>query len=149
MVLPDRLMEIFKQDLGFYSNTVPALEQKVLSLFISRGYFEKHINRMKTLYRIKRDAIIGLIKASTLNKICEILEEDSGLHFLLKINTILTDEQVIQEAEELGVRISSVSKYSYLKQDISSHLFIINYPGVELQDAKFAINVLENIFIDR
>lgn len=148
MILPDRLMEIFKQELGFYSNTVPALEQKVLSLFMSRGYFEKHINRMKTIYRIKRDAIIGFIKASTLNKICEILEEDSGLHFLLKINTILTDEQVIREAEQLGIKISSVSEYSYLKQDIISHLFIINYPGVELQDAKFAIRMLEGIFLD-
>ena len=147
MILPDNLMEKFNKELGFYTNTVPMLEQIVLQLFISRGYLEKHINRMKTIYRIKRDKIISLIKESRLKDFCEILEADSGLHFLLKTDTSLTDEEVIEKSKEKGIRISAVSTYSFNNRSHLSHTFIINYPGVEIEKVNTAIGYLEDILI--
>jgi GntR family transcriptional regulator/MocR family aminotransferase len=47
MVLPPKLMELYKEKLGFYSCSVPAFDQFVLAKFISRGYFERHINRVR------------------------------------------------------------------------------------------------------
>ncbi|MGN0907164.1 MAG: PLP-dependent aminotransferase family protein, partial [Bullifex sp.] len=47
MVLPENLASRFHSELSFYSSTVPSFEQYTLSRFISEGYFEKHINRMR------------------------------------------------------------------------------------------------------
>lgn len=47
MVLPTALAEAFYKNLGFYACTVSNLEQYTLAKFISEGYFEKHINRMR------------------------------------------------------------------------------------------------------
>ena len=105
MVLPSELMSRFRNELYYYTSTVASLEQKTLALFISRGYFEKHIYRMKNIYRIKRDAIINFIKTRSASLKCEILESDSGLHFLLKIKTDSKDEDVIDKAEKEGIRI--------------------------------------------
>ena len=48
MVLPPHLASLFYAKLGFYSCTVSNFEQFTLAKFIEGGYFERHINRMRT-----------------------------------------------------------------------------------------------------
>ena len=47
MVLPRQLVQLFDEKLGFYSCTVPTLEQYILTELISSGAFERHINRVR------------------------------------------------------------------------------------------------------
>lgn len=47
MVLPPALMAQYQQRLGFYSCSVPLFDQYVLARFISQGYFERHLNRLR------------------------------------------------------------------------------------------------------
>lgn len=47
MVLPRALLPAFGEQAGFYSCTVPAFEQYVLSELIDGGEFERHINRIR------------------------------------------------------------------------------------------------------
>ncbi|MBR1822503.1 MAG: PLP-dependent aminotransferase family protein [Clostridia bacterium] len=47
MVLPRRLTALFESRVGFYSCTVPAFEQYVLTDLIVSGDFERHINRVR------------------------------------------------------------------------------------------------------
>ncbi len=47
MVIPQKLIEAFKEKLGFYSCTVPVFEQYVLAELIRGGDFERHINRVR------------------------------------------------------------------------------------------------------
>ena len=47
MVLPERLVGIFEEKLGFYSCTVPTMVQYVLAELINNGDFERHINRVR------------------------------------------------------------------------------------------------------
>ena len=54
MVLPEELVEVFTQRIGFYSCTVPVFEQYVLAEFINNGDFERHINRVR---RKRRQAL--------------------------------------------------------------------------------------------
>jgi len=51
MVLPENLLEDFNSKLGFYSCTVPTLEQYVLCELIESGNFERHINRVRRAKR--------------------------------------------------------------------------------------------------
>jgi GntR family transcriptional regulator/MocR family aminotransferase len=46
-VLPPALLPIFEEKLGFYSCTVPLLEQRVLTELLSCGAFERHVNRVR------------------------------------------------------------------------------------------------------
>ena len=47
MVLPESLMALYREKLGFYSCSVPLFDQYVLARFISQGYFERHLNRLR------------------------------------------------------------------------------------------------------
>ena len=47
MVLPEKLIETYREKLGFYLCSVPLFDQYVLAKFISLGYFERHLNRVR------------------------------------------------------------------------------------------------------
>lgn len=47
MILPERLLERYKETMGEFSCTVPVLEQYVLAEFIDRGHFEQHLSRVR------------------------------------------------------------------------------------------------------
>ncbi|WP_101696912.1 MocR-like pyridoxine biosynthesis transcription factor PdxR [Clostridium minihomine] len=131
MVLPDSLAEQFREKLSFYACTVPSFEQYTLARFIARGYFEQHISRMRNFYKTQRDETIQAIRSSPLANQVTILEEDAGLHFLLRVNTQLSDRQLKQEAEKHGVQISCLSEYDSKRNQSSRHILVINYSGAD------------------
>ena len=47
LALPEALLPLFRQRVGFYSCPVPAFEQYVLAELIDSGDFERHINRIR------------------------------------------------------------------------------------------------------
>ncbi|MEM5816651.1 MAG: PLP-dependent aminotransferase family protein [Desulfitobacterium hafniense] len=148
MVLPKHLVNRFYSQLGFYSCTVSTFEQFTLARFISEGYFEKHINRMRTYYRKQRDAILKALRQSELNPYITIQEEDSGLHFLMEVATDVDDAQLIDAAKKSGVRISCVSQYYHGTPDHKTHKIIINYSGLESEKIENAIQLLSQSLVE-
>ena len=47
MILPENMVELYNEKLGFYSCTVPVFDQYVLTELLRSGDFERHINRMR------------------------------------------------------------------------------------------------------
>ena len=91
MVLPASLTELFYKKLSFYSCTVSNFEQYTLARFMESGSFEKHINRLRNYYQNKRDAILEIFKTAPLDQYITIKEEDSGVHFMMKLKTERTE----------------------------------------------------------
>lgn len=131
MVLPKPLAKAFYEKLGFYSCTVSTFEQYTLARFIDGGYFEKHINRMRTYYRNLRDTLLDALKNSPLASRITVSEEDAGLHFLLKIHTNLTDKEIIAKAANAGIRLSCMSQYYHEESEQYPHTLIMNYSGID------------------
>ena len=142
MVLPDELMDKFNTKLGFYSNTVSGFEQYTLANFISKGYYERHINRMRNYYRDYRNKIIRTIQNHPIYSKVSIEEENSGLHFILNINKKIDDEQFKKELQQNNINISGVSDYCYNNLDEFKHKFIINYSAVSEENLKKALDVM-------
>ncbi len=147
MILPRSLTEKYKNTMSFYSCTVPAFDQYMLAKFIGEGYFEKHINRMKTLYRTKRDAVIAAFQKSALFPKMTITEENAGLHFLIRIETELSDQTVTEKAEKENIRLSLLSEYTHERKEKDEHVLIVNYSGIDIQKLPEAISRMERIFL--
>lgn len=131
MVLPKTLIAKYNAMLSFYSCTVSNFEQYTLAKFISDGHLEKHINRMRNYYRGQRDDILKAICAQPSFDKTVIREENSGLHFLLKVKTDLTDSKIIKKAQAKGINISCLSQYYHDKNHPREHTLIINYSGLD------------------
>lgn len=130
MVLPAGLMAAFQQKLGFYSCTVPSFEQYTLARFLSRGFFEKHINRMRKFYKNRRNAVVSLLEKCSFSDKLTIQEQDAGLHFLLKVDTPLSDHALTEKLATLGIRVRTLSSY-YHDQSEDLHCLVINYSGLK------------------
>ncbi len=134
MVLPPKLMEVFQTKLGFYSCTVPSFEQYTLARFLSRGYFEKHINRMRRRYKLRRNRLISLLQSSPYAKRLTILEQDAGLHFLLKVDTRLSDEELAARCREAGVPLRTLSSYyAGSVPESDRHCLLVSYADLSEQ----------------
>lgn len=145
MILPKHLLEKFHQTLSFYSCTVSNFEQYTLARFLSDGYFEKHINRMRTHYKNLRDTLLTAIKKSPFSSHIKIYEEDAGLHFLMKINTKKSDEELLRIAAKHGVHLACLSQYYFEPlKNIPKHTLILNYAGLTLEQIPIAVKLLES-----
>ena len=129
MVLPPALMETYRKNLGFYSCTVPSFEQYTLERFISRGHFEKHINRMRKLYKSIRNRVVSAVSRCAAAEHLTILEAHAGLHFLLQVALPMTDAQLCDTCRQLGLRVAPLSSY-YRFPEENSHCLVINYSGL-------------------
>ena len=142
MVLPRTLTELFYKKLGFYSCTVSNFEQYTLAEFINGGYFGNHINRMRRYYRETRDELLKAVSENTAFSRARILEQNAGLHFLIRLDTDASDDELIRRAHRQGINISCLSQY-YADRDIAPpHTLIINYSGVEKEKIPEAVRLL-------
>ena len=142
MVLPKPLLTRYNKELSFYSCTVSNFEQYTLAKFIEEGYLEKHINRMRNYYRNLRNTMLSCIKNEPGYPDVTILEEDAGLHFLLNVNTRLTDNELITKAAAQGIHISCLNQYYDTPPQKDSHTIIINYSGIRTDDITEAVKRL-------
>ncbi|MFQ9933154.1 MAG: PLP-dependent aminotransferase family protein [Lachnospiraceae bacterium] len=142
MVLPKELLSLYYEKLGFYSCTVSTFEQLTLCKFMTEGYFEKHINRMRNFYKNQRNLILAAIKESPLSRVCRITEQDAGLHFLLTADTDLPDEVLAKKADKLNLRIGFLSQYYHNQKAAKEHILVINYSGIEPDKIKDAVDLL-------
>ncbi len=131
MLLPPRLARLFYEKLGFYSCTVSNFEQFTLARFIEGGYFERHINRMRTYYRSRRDKLLSYLAHCPAAPALQVEGEDSGLHFLLHLKTNASDAALTAAADAENLRIKFLSDYYHDKINDSSHTLLMNYTGME------------------
>ena len=146
MVLPRHLLADFQEKLGFYACTVSAFEQYTLASFLSGGYYEKHLSRMRKHYRQKRDAVIGAVRQSPLADRATITEEDAGLHFLLRLDGAPPDDVLRREAETRGVRLAMLSDYYQQPEDAPQHVLVVNYTGIDIEKLPAALERLAELW---
>ena len=146
MVLPPRLLEVYRRELGFYACTVPVLEQHVLARFLSGGYYEQHLSRMRKEYRTRRDAVLAAFQASPFAGRVTFSEQGAGLHFLLRLDTSLDDETLRQKAEGLGVRLAFLSEYAAVPRKEHAHTLVVNYGGLEPEQLTETTALLAKVF---
>ena len=111
MVLPEKLLHTFEEKFNFFTSGVSSFEQFTLASFINEGFFAKHIIRMKNYYKNLRNLLIeNLEKSSIFNRI-KIQEQESGLHFLMQIDSQKNVEKISDELKEKGVNIPLLKDY--------------------------------------
>lgn len=146
MVLPPRLLARYRRELDFYACTVPALEQHVLARFLAGGYYEQHLARMRKEYRLRRDRVLDAFRASPFAGRISISEQGAGLHFLLRLDTPLSDEALGRRAEALGVRLGFLSEYAAVPNPAHAHTLVVNYAGLDAERLPEAMALLAAVF---
>lgn len=143
LVLPDDLSQKFRNEFDFITNTVSSFEQYTLAKFISDGYFERYIKKMKKYYKNMRKQIIEAITSSNLNKYITINEESAGLHFTLTFDSDKKDNEIKELALKRGLKLIFMSDFS--DESVDSSTILISYSDFHYDELNEIIDILYEI----
>lgn len=107
MVLPEVLLEKYRKECSFFSCTVSRIDQSVLNEFIRDGYFERHLNKMRKIYRSKHELLLEELKP--FRKAFRVCGDNAGLHLVLEPKGNLTERELIEKAAAAAVRVYGMS----------------------------------------
>jgi GntR family transcriptional regulator/MocR family aminotransferase len=144
MVLPIGLIQQYRDHFPFYACSVPNFEQSILTKFIAEGYFERHLNRMRIVYKNRQDLLLSTFAKSGLGPFVEALNHDAGLHFLLRVHNGMSEAQLIATAKTFGVRVYGLSEYGQIpKEEEAIPTLVIGYSGIRSENIFPAVSLLE------
>lgn len=123
LVLPERLLEKYRKQAWFYSSTVSRVDQKILGQFLTGGYFERHLNRMREIYKGKHDTLLAALKP--LDGMFEIRGEYAGLHVLLTCRDGRSEEELKEAASRAGVGVYGLSGFYIQKKPESGRSTVL------------------------
>lgn len=109
MVLPSKLLAVYQEKGRDFSPTVSRVDQKIIEVFLRDGYYERHLNRMRTIYKNKHDVFLSKMK--TLSSICVVSGENAGVHVVARFINGLTEERAVALAKENEIQVYGLSKY--------------------------------------
>ncbi len=139
MVLPNSLLERYKK-FNFYSSTVSRIDQNIMESFIREGHFERHLNRMRAIYKGKHDMLLGELKDI---ENFAISGENAGLHILLTETAGRTEEELIRLAREQEVRVYGLSDYYITDTEKRNQTIVLGYANMTEEEIKEGVRRLK------
>lgn len=109
MVLPPQLLAVYERVCGMYASTVSRIDQTILNQFMKEGCFERHLNKMRKIYKGKHDLLLEGLKE--FRKKFDIRGEHAGLHVLLVSKDGASEGWLRERAEKAGVKVYGMSEY--------------------------------------
>jgi GntR family transcriptional regulator/MocR family aminotransferase len=109
LILPPELVEPFAEAKLLADRGSPILDQLTFADFLSRGEFDRHLRRMRPVYRSRRDALLTAL-AQHLPEL-EPTGIAAGLHLVAWLPQGLDEATVIAAAAREGVAVAGVSPY--------------------------------------
>ncbi|HEY7265144.1 MAG TPA: PLP-dependent aminotransferase family protein [Trebonia sp.] len=108
-VLPRQLTEPMAAAKVAADRGSPALEQLALAGFVTRGEFDRHLRRMRPVYRRRRDALLEAL-ARHLPSL-EPAGVSAGLHLVAWLPPHMDEAAVVTAARRAGVALDAVGPY--------------------------------------
>ena len=128
MVLPDSILKIYHETYKDFVCRVSTLEQLTLGEFIRRGFFESHLNRMRTYYKNKCKRLLQGLKP--LRDTVDLVGELAGQHLTLQVRNGMTEEQLWSSALDVGVRVYPVSPF-FMTDFPESSMVLLGFGGLK------------------
>jgi GntR family transcriptional regulator / MocR family aminotransferase len=111
LIVPPSLVDAFRTARGFADVQQPVLEQLALADFIDEGHFERHVRRMRVLYRERRDALIHAV-AAELGDTVALGPSEGGMHAVLWLPEHVNAREVQARAAARGIDAIPVSAFA-------------------------------------
>ncbi|MBR2941998.1 MAG: PLP-dependent aminotransferase family protein [Clostridia bacterium] len=126
MVLPAPLISQYRAMHAACS--VPGFEQETLNRFMEGGHLERHIARMRVVYRNRMHALIERAQRLGLG---EIAPCRAGLYVLLRVGGKTPAQELIPRAEMAGVKMTRLCDYGVMRMDeAAQRVVLLGFAGM-------------------
>ena len=142
LVLPESLCKLYETRCGFINSTVSKVDQLILQKFIEDGYYERHLNKMRALYKSRHDTLLAALKSWKPD--FRISGENAGVHLLLHFHDSRSEEELIRLAASGGIKVYGLSEY-YVerKNEKPESVILLGYANMNEEKIKEAAGLLK------
>ncbi len=141
LVLPPVLLEQYREKSSFLSSTVSRVDQLILQKFIEEGYYERHLNKTRALYKSRHDTLLNALKG--MEGTIRISGENAGVHLLLTFTNGMKEEELIERAKERGIRIYGLSEYYVTPRSDAPATILLGYANMQEENILKTIEILK------
>ncbi|MDC0762274.1 PLP-dependent aminotransferase family protein [Brevibacillus sp. AG] len=143
MVLPESLLDTYHNLLRetLLEPSSSRLHQRTMEAFMEKGYFEKHVRKMRKLYRKKHDALLLAVQKHFGDR-ATVIGADAGFHVLLRVNSERSEEELKKRAIQAGVRASAASFTWLVPPNPLPKEFFLGFAGIPLEKIEPGIEAL-------
>lgn len=110
LVLPPALVEPFARRRALDMRHSEIGTQAVMAEFIAAGHFQRHIRRMRTAARSRRDALLAGWPVD-IPGCAPMPAVEAGLHLCVRVDSLARERELIAAAEGAGVELNGLSSY--------------------------------------
>ena len=144
MALPKKLMRYYQSRYPF-AVTISKADQKIVELFLRNGHYERHLNRMRRIYKSKHDWILRWVKEE-MSEICSCFGEHAGIHLLLRFHNGISEDEAVERAKSAGVRVYGLSEFFVQEKKETEAVVLIGYATLTEEEIKEALQILSRIW---
>lgn len=144
MALPKKLMRYYQSRYPF-AVTISKVDQKIVELFLRNGHYERHLNRMRRLYKSKHDWILRWVKEE-MSEICSCFGEHAGIHLLLRFHNGISEDEAVERAKSEGIRVYGLSEFFVQEKKETEAVVLIGYATLTEEEIKEALQILSRIW---
>ena len=144
MALPKKLMRYYQSRYPF-AVTISKVDQKIVELFLRNGHYERHLNRMRRLYKSKHDWILRWVKEE-MSEICSCFGEHAGIHLLLRFHNGISEDEAVERAKSAGIRVYGLSEFFVQEKKETEAVVLIGYATLTEEEIKEALQILSRIW---
>lgn len=139
MVLPLQLIAQYRALHAACS--VPGFEQETLQRFMAGGYLERHIARMRVVYRARMQALTKKAQALSLGTVAPCR---GGLHVLLSVGGKTPAQELIPLAEQAGVKLTRLCDYGVMRlPEETQRVVLLGFAGMDENQIEAGLEALK------
>lgn len=141
MVLPSVLLDTYKERFSGVEQSTSSIHQRTMARFMEQGYWDSHIRKMRTTYKRKMQTLVTSLQI-TFGKKIEIIGSQSGLYVLVKVGGTSSEEQLIHQALEFGVKVYPTSNY-YMASDQKGTILKLGFSNLSIEQIENGVQLLK------
>ena len=150
VLAPDRFVADIVEEKRLSTRGVPALDQEALALLMKTGRFDRHLRRMREVYRRRREVLEAEVAgAFATGRVRGVV---AGCHALLRLPDGASEPAVVAAAAARGVRVNGLSAYRFPRDDqaVPPHppALVLGFGNVDEQQIRRGIRVLAQAVAD-
>jgi GntR family transcriptional regulator/MocR family aminotransferase len=142
IVLPSSLVALFREWKRLSDHHSNSVSQLALMCFIESGDLERHIRRMKKVYRKRRDLLLDLLDRYFPGQ-HRVYGESAGMHLILELPGTEFTAETIRRIREEGVYIVPVEEHTIVKGRHMNQL-ILGYANLSRRDMEYGLQVIKS-----
>ncbi|GGA38048.1 MocR-like pyridoxine biosynthesis transcription factor PdxR [Psychrobacillus lasiicapitis] len=145
MVLPQSLLSRYKEQFLHFESTSSLLSQLTMAKFMEEGEWNRHIKRMRLVYKRKIQHIVSALNEH-FEQHLSIIGEQSGLYVLVKVHLKYSEEELIKRAAISGVKVYPTSLY-FINKYADEPMIKLGFSNLSCEEISRGVELLKKAWL--